>query len=92
MPKFSLYNLGALGINVDTDPVHGADGQLTKAQNAIARMQRAQSKPAFLDAATEFQGIISKGVENARRKAGADPSASQPKRIRVDAQGNIIGN
>jgi hypothetical protein len=63
----------------------------TKAENAIARMQRSQSKQAFIDAATEFQGIIKTGLENARKKAGGSPGSAKP-RVRVDAQGNVIGN
>jgi len=35
MPKLSTYSIGKLGVNVDTDPVHSDDGQLSKAQNAI---------------------------------------------------------
>jgi hypothetical protein len=66
----------------------------TKAENAIARMQRAQSKEAFVSAATEFQDIVRKGVERAKQKAGSASTAPgpAPKRVRVDAQGNVIGN
>ncbi len=33
--KLNVYNLGALGVNVDKNPVQLEDGELTKAQNAI---------------------------------------------------------
>lgn len=63
-------------------------GQITevegaKAENAIARMQRAQSKKAFVDAATEFQGIVRKGVERARQKAGAPATPASQNRKTV---------
>lgn len=50
-------------------------GQITeiegkKAQDAIARMQTAQSERSFKAAADEFISIIEKGVENAKKKAG----------------------
>ena len=35
MSNLSVYNLGQLGVNVDKDPIHLEDGELTSAQNAI---------------------------------------------------------
>lgn len=52
----------------------------TKAENAIARMQRAQSKPAFIQAATEFQDIVRKGVERAQQKADQPEPQSQTRK------------
>jgi hypothetical protein len=50
-------------------------GQITevegrKATEAIARMNTAQSENAFKEAAEEFKGIITAGVERAKKKAG----------------------
>ncbi len=44
----------------------------TKAQNAVARMQTAQSEREFKKAADEFIEITEKAVERAKRKAGQD--------------------
>lgn len=30
----TVYNLGAMGVNVDTTPIHGSDGEMIQAQNA----------------------------------------------------------
>lgn len=54
-------------------------GQITeiegkKATDAITRMDRAQSEKDFIEAAREFQGVIRKGVERARSKAGGGAS------------------
>lgn len=54
-------------------------GQITevegkKATDAITRMQNAQSESEFKKAAREYQGIIRKGVERARMKAGQSSS------------------
>lgn len=56
-------------------------GQITqiegeKATQAIIRMSKAQSEAEFVKAAREFQGVLRKGVENARmRAAGPGPGA-----------------
>lgn len=42
----------------------------TKATQAIARMDAAQSEKEFESAAREFQGIVRQGLERARQKAG----------------------
>ena len=54
-------------------------GQITevegkKAEQSIARLNKAQSKEAFVEALTELKGIIQKGVERAKQKAGQSPS------------------
>lgn len=59
-------------------------GQITevegnKAQAAIARINQSQSKEEFVKALDEFQGIIQKGMERAKKKAGpAAQSQGQP--------------
>ena len=55
-------------------------GQITevegkKATDAIARLSRAQSEPAFKAALTELKGIIKRGVQRARAKAGQGSEA-----------------
>lgn len=70
-------------------------GQITevegkKATDAISRMNAASSEKEFTNAAREFQDIIRQGVERAKGKAGGAQSTSAPKRIRYDAQGNLI--
>jgi len=51
-----------------------------KAEQAIGRMDAAQSEQAFLDALTEYEGIINRGVQTARRRAGMtdEPQSSTP--------------
>jgi hypothetical protein len=63
-----------------------------KATDAIARMDAAGSEEEFVKAAREFQAVIRRGVEVAKTRAGnAAPAApAAPKRIRLDAQGNVI--
>lgn len=59
-------------------------GQITevegqKATQAIARLDRAQTEEEFVKSLQELRGIVSSGVERARRKAGAagqSPAAS----------------
>ena len=71
-------------------------GQITevegkKATDAIARMDAAGSEAEFTKAAREFQSVIRTGMERAKKAqtgGGATPPA--PKRIRLDAQGNVI--
>jgi hypothetical protein len=71
-------------------------GQITeiegkKATEAIARMDAAGSEPEFINAAREFQNVIRAGVERARAASANSPRLpSAPKRIRFDAQGNVI--
>ena len=35
MPPLTQYDLGKLGVNVDSSPIHKLDGELSRAQNAI---------------------------------------------------------
>lgn len=71
-------------------------GQITevegkKAETAISTIQdRGQSEEAYLQAIRDLRDVVNSGVGRARKKTGAPP-ASQ-KRIRVDAQGNVIGD
>jgi hypothetical protein len=75
-------------------------GQITeiegkKAQDAIARMSRAQSEESFKEAATEFQKVIKDGLERAKSKAGQSQTPgggaqSNSGRIRFDANGKRI--
>lgn len=48
-----------------------------KATEAQARMDVAQTEEEFTKALTEYQGIIRKGLERARKSAGSNTSASQ---------------
>lgn len=72
-------------------------GQITevegkKATDAIARMDAAGSEAEFTKAAREFQAVIRTGMERAKKaqSGAAEPPAAAPKRIRLDAQGNVI--
>lgn len=71
-------------------------GQITevegrKATDAISRMNAAASEEEFTKAAREFQDIIRQGVERAKgRASGQQAQPTQPKRMRFDAQGNVI--
>lgn len=65
-----------------------------KAEAAIARMNRSQSQKAFKDSAEEFKGIIKKGLDRAKSKAGVENilvggnlganASSSPKRLRYN--------
>ena len=64
-----------------------------KATDAIARMDAAGSEAEFTKAAREFQSVIRSGMERAKKAQGGAPSATPnaaPKRIKLDAQGNIV--
>lgn len=77
-------------------------GQITevegrKATDAISRMNADASEAEFTKAAREFQDIIRRGLERARQRGGvqnapaAQPAApTAPRRLRFDAQGNVI--
>lgn len=59
-------------------------GQITevegaKAEKAIARMSRAQTEKAFIEAATEFQDVIRAGTDRAKQKAGQSAASQTPK-------------
>ncbi|MEF3075163.1 hypothetical protein V2P20_09010 [Methylobacter sp. Wu1] len=50
-----------------------------KAEDAIARMQTSQSEKEFIDAINEFEGVIARGMEAAKRQAGGyAPSNNAP--------------
>lgn len=64
-----------------------------KATDAIARMDAASSEAEFTKAAREFQSVIRQGVARAKNAQGTQtiqPAQTAPKRLRFDAQGNII--
>lgn len=71
-----------------------------KATDAISRMDASSTEKEFTNAAREFQNAIRAGIERARKAqaqgqtpvpASAQPSAaSGRRRIRFDAQGNVI--
>lgn len=64
-----------------------------KATDAIARMDAASSEAEFTKAAREFQSVIRQGVARAKNAQGVQtiqPAQTAPKRLRFDAQGNII--
>ncbi len=64
-----------------------------KATDAIARMDAAGSEAEFTKAAREFQSVIRQGVARAKNAQGVQttqPAQSAPKRLRFDAQGNVI--
>lgn len=59
-------------------------GQITeiegqKAENAIARLQTAQSDAAFMQALDDFEDVVRRGLERAREQAGV-PRAASPMR------------
>lgn len=49
-----------------------------KGQQAISRMNKAQSEVEYIKAARELQDVVRKGVERARAKAGQSGAASAP--------------
>jgi hypothetical protein len=71
-------------------------GQITevegkKATDAIARMNAASSENEFVKASREFQDVIRAGVNRAKKaQGGVAPAPAASKRIRFDAQGNVI--
>lgn len=67
------------GANAITD-IEGAKGTAAK-----TRMSTAQSEVEFVQAAREWEGILRKGVERAKAKAGA-VSSSNPHAAKTDAQ------
>jgi len=72
-------------------------GQITekegeKATAAITRASnRKQSPEAAKEALIELRGIITTAVKRAQSKAGQEGGVA-PRRVRVDAEGNVIGN
>lgn len=63
----------------------------TKAEAAIARLQRSQSRREYIKALNELEGVLNVGLERSRRKAGGGQEAqSGVKRVRVDANGDEL--
>lgn len=72
----------------------------TKAENAIARLQTAQTDESFLEALNDLKTVITLGTNRARNRLKNSPGdlgegviapkSTAPKRIRVDAQGNLL--
>lgn len=93
-PRNFIPGTDAYNFNVLKDQVQGQTflqafqtlkgaGQITeiegtKAQNAIARMNTAQSKEEFVKAVKEFKGVIEGGLKRAREKAGESAQTAQP--------------
>lgn len=70
-------------------------GQITevegkKATDAIARMNAASSETEFVKASREFQDVIRAGVDRAKKAQGGASAPAAPRRLRFDAQGNVI--
>lgn len=64
----------------------------TKAEAAIARLQRSQSRREYIQALNELEGVLNVGLERSRRKAsgGQESQTTSTKRIRVDANGDPL--
>lgn len=93
-PRNFIPGTDAYNFNVMKDQVQGqtflqafetlkGGGQITevegnKAQNAIARMNTAQSKEEFVKAVNEFKGVIRRGMDRAKSKAGGAQQSQQP--------------
>lgn len=63
-------------------------GQITetegkKAEQAIARMQRRVSKEDFVEASREFIGVLQKGIERSKAKAGVSSASPQETKKRL---------
>lgn len=70
-------------------------GQITetegkKATEAIARLSRAQSEAEYRKALGELRDVAATGVKRARQKPGQQAPAEAPKRLRFDANGNML--
>ena len=92
-PRNFIPGTDAYNFNVLKDQVQGQTflqafeslkgaGQITevegnKATNAIARMNTAQSKEEFVKAVNEFKGVIQRGMDKARAKAGGTSQGAQ---------------
>lgn len=108
-PRNFIPGTEAYNFNVLMDQIQGrtflaafeslkGGGQITeiegqKAEQSIARLNKAQSTEEFVSSLTELQGIIGSGIERAKKKAGGNGSgaAAAPKtggQIMVDANGN----
>lgn len=54
-------------------------------------MNAASSETEFIKASREFQDVIRAGVNRAKKaQGGASPAPAAPRRLRFDAQGNVI--
>lgn len=63
----------------------------TKAEAAIARLQRSQSRREYIQALNELESVLNVGLERSRRKAsGGQEAQSGVKRVRVDANGDPL--
>ena len=56
-----------------------SDFEANKAEQALARLNNAQSDGAFLEALNDLKEVINTGMEEAKRKAGQTGSPSTPK-------------
>lgn len=61
----------------------------TKATQAIARLERAQSEKEFLQSLQDLRGIVANGVERARKKAGAAAQTGSNDQTAAPAQRQI---
>lgn len=64
-----------------------------KAEQAIARLNTAQSEEAFVKALDDLKSVIAGGIERMKQRSGGlTPAGAAPTRVKVDAEGNVIGN
>jgi hypothetical protein len=72
------------------------DFESRKGEQAYARLSQAQNPEDFKSALRELRDLITKGIETHRKRAGVkdfkyeDKQQPQQKRIKFDAQGNIV--
>ena len=84
--KSSLKTRKLRGVFLQAYQALKGGGQITelegaKAESALNRMDKAQSKPEYIKAAREYQNALRSGMERAQRQAAGDYS--------VASQGNI---
>lgn len=58
----------------------------TKAENALARMDRSQTEPEFLKALDDFQDAVKIGTEKLRQKAGKPSKPTKPNYTQKDLE------
>lgn len=104
VPGTDAYNFNVLlnqakgQIFLDAYQALKGGGQITeiegqKAEQAKARMDRAQSDEEFVQALKDYKASIQRGLELAQQKTEIGKTDVQkPKRVKVDAAGNVIGN
>jgi hypothetical protein len=61
-----------------------------KAEQAIARLDTAQSEGEFVKALDELNEVINAGLARMNSRAGGAAPTVAPNRVKVDAQGNVI--